>query len=139
MTDQFSLEEALFDGKIEGIVATCFENERPLRGIAGLLDWRFRGLISHCLRVGAVTGKAGECSYLPVTHGGRTYHVILAGGGFLERGERQSLPAETYPVLRKNLASLKLKKLGASLADFGNVSATELTKQLVGIDLEVLP
>src|SRR6478609_4308938 len=89
-------DHALFDGKIQGLVLTCYENERPLQGLAGLLDWRFEGALSRGVRAGLITGKPGECTYVPVAKGGRMFHLILAGGGHLvSEKKRGHLPAET--------------------------------------------
>lgn len=134
-------DEALFEGKLQGLVVTCFENERPLRGLAGLLDWRFQGAISQCLKVGAVTGRAGEVVYMPMTRIGKTYHLILVGGGEIpsEAQDRSKIPAESLKALQKNLSSLKLGRLGVSRADFGGVDEAFFGKNLKGISLEVVP
>ncbi len=36
------------------------EDERPLTGLAGLLDWRMGGELSRCLQSGLCTGASGE-------------------------------------------------------------------------------
>ncbi len=115
-------------GEVEGWVATFHENERPLLGLAGRLDWRFHGAISQYLKAGAISGKLGECAYLPVTLPllpERTYHLILVGVG-----ASQETPALTGAItgamaqkLVKNLKSLGVKKLGISKSDFGDLSA----------------
>src|SRR3954465_8128541 len=88
-------EPALFsvETPLTGMVASFHENERPLQGLAGLLDWRLDGEISRFLRAGGLSGRPGECAYLPVTHAGRTLHVVLVGAGRSHLpGERGSLP-----------------------------------------------
>ena len=59
------LELSLFPGSVaeapaNTILALIPEDERPLRGDAGLVDWRLCGLISKHLRSGYVTGQLGE-------------------------------------------------------------------------------
>jgi len=49
----------------EVLVACITENERPPRGLAGLLDWRFNGRISNLLLEGFATGKLGETLLIP--------------------------------------------------------------------------
>jgi hypothetical protein len=128
-------DQALFSGKINGIVATCYLNERPLAGLAGILDWRFHGMISDCIRTGVITGKEGECVYLPVTRQGVTLHVILAGAGHSEQpGLRGKLPEETLQALEKNLASLKLAQIGISRSDLG-----EDAEQVLGRHFKQVP
>lgn len=113
-------EKALFHD-LNGIAVTFYENERPLRGLVGLLDWRFHGAISNHLRSGAVSGRAGECVYLPIhSSGGKIYHLILLGGGNAgEPGARKKVSGEALQALKKNISSLKLEKIGISRQDFG--------------------
>src|SRR3954466_8548833 len=103
-----SVDDALFGGSLRGIIATFHENERPLGGLAGLLDWRFQGAITQCLKAGFLTGKAGECAYFPVTRNGTTFHLLLTGAGKSSAfGARTPLPPESVRALMKNLTSLR--------------------------------
>src|SRR3989344_1576091 len=86
---------ALTSGELKGLVAVCFENERPLQGLAGLLDWRFQGALSEYLRAGIITGKVGECVYLPITKNNRNYHLLLIGGGRTKKVKKRTLPPPT--------------------------------------------
>ena len=129
-------ESALFDGKLQGLIVLCHENERPLQGLAGVLDWRFHGQISKYIRSNAISGKSGECVYLPVQKNNRLYHIILLGGGqTTEPGKRDSVPQETFEKLKKNLLNLRLEKMGLSQKDFGNLSEELLIKNLKGVPL----
>jgi len=65
-TLEMDADLALFGDQIQGVVVLCYENERPLQGLAGLLDWRFRGELSRAIQRGVLTGKSGECVYLPI-------------------------------------------------------------------------
>src|SRR5689334_2527854 len=133
-------EKALFEGQIQGIIVTSYENERPLCGLAGILDWRFHGAISKCILKGAITGKVGECVYFPMNRHGFTYHILLAGAGHSSApGQRETVPADTLHALHKNLVSLKLPKIGISKSDFGNVTSEYLTKHLKGASLWIAP
>ena len=136
-TEAADADLALFNGQIQGLVATFRSGERPLTGLAGLLDWRFQGAISQCLKQGALTGNEGECVYFPVTRRGTTYHLILAGIGSQAKGAGP-LPAETLRVLKKNLASLKIANIGFSRSDLGGVSDDYFSKNLKGIPVCVL-
>ena len=144
-TLDLAADRALFEGKLQGMVVTCYQNERPLAGLAGLLDWRFHGALSRCLRQGAFSGKPGECVYFPVTRhlqGGSTQviHLILAGCGHsTEPGARGDVPAETLALVRQNLASLRLKRIGASRADFGAAGPEYFGKSLKGVELWITP
>lgn len=132
-------DHALFEGRLHGIIAVCYENERPLLGLAGLLDWRFQGAISNCLRAGAITGKSGECAYVPVTRTGKTYHILLIGGGRCPRyGERDTPPAESIKALHKNLSSLRLDGIGLSRSDFGGITDEQIKKHMKDTPLWVV-
>ena len=51
--------------RYEAVALPFFEDERPLRGAAGLCDWRLCGRLSAILRGGRVTGALGELTLLP--------------------------------------------------------------------------
>lgn len=126
-----TLIDALFEEKISGIVAACYINERPLQGVAGWLDWKLHGILSHYVRQGALTGVEGETTYIPVTGKNSTYHIILVGAGYAEQaGRRAPLSPRALEGLKKNLKSLRIQKLGASQADLGH----ENLNSLLGIE-----
>jgi hypothetical protein len=49
----------------EVLVCCLAADERPPRGVAGLVDWRLGGRISHLLESGYFTGKTGEIGLVP--------------------------------------------------------------------------
>ena len=57
------------------------EDERPLRGDAGWIDWRLCGEISRNLLSGCVTGKFGEAILLPGRAPLRAARVLVLGVG----------------------------------------------------------
>ncbi len=55
-----------WDGtETEALVLTFFSDERPLRGAAGLADWRMCGRLSRLIKSGRMTGRRGETLLLP--------------------------------------------------------------------------
>jgi hypothetical protein len=134
--DDLDADRALFGGEISGIVATFYENERPLSGLAGQLDWRFRGLLSHEISRGVVTGKAGECAYFPISRDGRVFHVILVGAGPSPTpGAREQVTPAVWDALEKNVTRLKIEKLGISRSDLGGVTDEALHSRMKGAPL----
>ncbi|HEX4458868.1 MAG TPA: M17 family peptidase N-terminal domain-containing protein [Polyangia bacterium] len=49
----------------ETLVLPFFSDERPLRGAAGLCDWRLCGRLSRMLQTGRVSGASGEATLYP--------------------------------------------------------------------------
>lgn len=49
----------------EVLVASLTEDERPIRGLAALLDWRLKGHLSNLLVDGFASGKLGEVLLVP--------------------------------------------------------------------------
>lgn len=142
-------DEALFDGAgpqgplrsspLNAVIATLHEDERPLQGLAGLLDWRFRGAISEFLRSGVLHGRTGECAYLPLFWRERTLHLILVGVGALaSAGDRQRIDPEGLNAVKKNAAGLKLDRIGVSLRDLGQSGEMLLKNELVALPLYVM-
>jgi hypothetical protein len=130
--ESLDAERALFDGRVQGLVAVISPDEKPPQGLAGLLDWRFQGAISEGLAKGFLTGRAGECAYLPLKRAGKTYHVLLIGSS------RGAIPADSLKALRKNLVSLKLSRLGISRADWNAASDDYFSKNLKGTGICIL-
>jgi hypothetical protein len=49
----------------QALLLTFFSDERPLRGAAGLADWRLCGRLSRLIKAGKVSGRRGETLLLP--------------------------------------------------------------------------
>lgn len=47
------------------LVLPVFQDDRPLRGAAGLADWRLCGRLSRLIKANRATGDAGETLLLP--------------------------------------------------------------------------
>jgi hypothetical protein len=58
---------AKWDGlaDVQALALSFFADERPLRGAAGLTDWRLCGRISRLLKAQKISGAAGESTMLP--------------------------------------------------------------------------
>lgn len=53
--------------EVGGEILVCgfFEDERPFRGVMGLLDWRLTSWLSHKAQAGLLTGEEGEVTLVP--------------------------------------------------------------------------
>lgn len=131
---------ALFENTISALVVIIHENERPLLGLAGQLDWSFHGIISKFLKNQVITGKTGELVYLPATKNDRLYRLFLLGAGITpEPGSRQPLRNELLIKLNQNLKAITLDKVGVSSSDFGNPTFSSFQKNLMGVSVCICP
>ncbi|MCX4245793.1 M17 family peptidase N-terminal domain-containing protein [Paraliomyxa miuraensis] len=95
------LSRALLDGVDDGGtrrrvdlgVLPCFEDERPLQGLSGLVDWRTGGSLSALLRSGLCTGAAGEAVLLPGRPILPMERVVLLGLGSSRAFDRAAAEA----------------------------------------------
>jgi hypothetical protein len=49
----------------ELLACAIWQDERPMRGVAGLLDWRLAGTLSQLGRQGLLKGELGEVVFIP--------------------------------------------------------------------------
>lgn len=67
--------------RIDVGIIPWFEDERPLKGLAGYIDWRSCGMLSRLLRSGWCSGRAGEAVLMPVREGLPVRRLVLLGLG----------------------------------------------------------
>ena len=65
-------------GAPELLVVPFFADERPLRGAAGLCDWRMCGRLSRWIQSGRIDGELGETALLPAKR--LVFHKLLLVG-----------------------------------------------------------
>lgn len=53
------------EASVELCACSIWSDERPVRGFAGLLDWRLGGRLSVLLKAGFMRGDAGEALLVP--------------------------------------------------------------------------
>jgi hypothetical protein len=108
-------ELALSQNKMSGMILLCYENDRPLKGMLGYLDWRFNGHFSRLVREQVITGKLNETVYVPLAWNSQTYHFLIAGGGPI--GEKKAAKALLDSAILK-MNALKLTNMGISEQDW---------------------
>src|SRR5258705_12067782 len=57
--------EAIDAAAVESLCLFVASDERPLTGLAGLVDWRLSARLSRLLRAGLLSGDAGEAVLTP--------------------------------------------------------------------------
>ena len=75
---------AIDTASAEVIACTMWSDERPMRGLAALLDWRLAGRLSALVKSGFMRGEADEVVLVP----GRPYFVIRKSLGARARRAR---------------------------------------------------
>jgi hypothetical protein len=65
----------------DGLVLPVFKDDRPLRGAAGLADWRLCGRLSRLVKNGRATAEAGETLLLPPGRRLRFSRILWFGLG----------------------------------------------------------
>jgi hypothetical protein len=100
-------------GPPELIALPFFADERPLRGAAGLVDWRLCGRLSRLLQAGRVSGAPGETTLLPAQRlpFGK---LLLFGLGATDRFDERQF-RESARELRQVIARLGVARYALSL------------------------
>ncbi|MCX5744973.1 MAG: hypothetical protein NT062_20995 [Proteobacteria bacterium] len=80
------------------LVLPVFKDDRPLRGAAGLADWRLCGKLSTLLKANRMTGEAGETMMMPPGRKLRFARIMWFG-----LGEAKGYSDERY---RKDVARI---------------------------------
>jgi hypothetical protein len=94
------------EGAPETLVLPFFSDERPLRGAAGLCDWRLCGRLSRLLSTGRVGGSFGEATMLPPGRRLPFGRLLLVGLGAADRFDEGTAREAA------NLITDKMRKLG---------------------------
>lgn len=81
-----------------------FLDERPLQGLAGLIDWRLSGRLSSMLRSGWCAGRAGESVLLPLEPGLPVRRLLLVGLGRRAEFEGAEIGRRIQGMVEKTLA-----------------------------------
>lgn len=84
MVELIISSQALDEQTSELIAVGFFQDERPLRSEARLIDSRMGGMVSSRLREGFMTGRAGEITLIPANGRFRADKILFVGLG--ERG-----------------------------------------------------
>jgi hypothetical protein len=105
------------------LVLPVFKDDRPLRGAAGLADWRLCGKLSRLLKASRATGEAGETMMLPPGRRLKFNRVMWFGMG--------DAKGYTDDRFRKDLAWIREVVTGAGAADWA-VQAPGRASGLIG-------
>ena len=119
-----------FEDGADSLVLTFFSDERPLRGAAGLADWRLCGQLSRLIKRSRINGDRGESLLLPP---GRRlpFHRIFMFGlgdshGFNETKYRSHVRWIREVVNRANIQAYATQPPGRATGLIGARRALDL-------------
>lgn len=92
------------------LVTGFFEDERPLKGTCGLIDWRLNGMLSRLLQEGRMTGEWQETTLIPSRGRLTPPFILLLGLGKVRDYSTLRLRA-LFPRLFETLRNLKSSRV----------------------------
>jgi hypothetical protein len=98
----------------DAVCVPLWTDVRPLRGAAGLLDWRMCGRLSAMLASGKVTGRLGEQTLFP-TGSRLPWRLVLALGGGPRRDFSEKRFADGVHQALHALRGLGARRLALAL------------------------
>ena len=93
------------------LILTFFSDERPLVGLNGLADWRYRGRLSSLIEEKQLTGTPGERTLMTSSRRIDANRVLLYGLGPLENFDNM-----IYTQTVEDLVGIAVKMKAESLA-----------------------
>jgi hypothetical protein len=115
------------------LAAGLFQDERPLKGTSGWLDWRLNGLLSHFLIEKRLTGNWKETVLIP-SQGRITSRLILLAGLGKVREYSSLRVRELLPFLLNALMKLEVSSFSLSFPHGENYNLD--CSKLIGVILE---
>lgn len=114
----------------DALVLPVFRDDRPLRGAAGLVDWRLCGRLSRLLRAGKASGVAGETLLLPAGRRFRFSRILWFGlgeaKGYSEDRARKDLQWISKVTKAAGATDVTMQLPGRSMGLLGARRAVEL-------------
>ena len=117
------------------IIASClFEDERPVRGVAGLLDWRLSARLSFHMSTGNITGASGEKVIIPGKPRLPFEKILLFGLGkknnFDEKAFLNTIHQITHTFGRLRVRTAVIERPGRHTGAVDAVRATVLITEI---------
>ena len=117
------------------IVLFYFEDERPLKGAAGLADWRMCGRISKLIMSDFVSGEFGEPLLMPASHRLPWEKILTVGLGrrdtFDIKRYRQVIDQMINALDKMNIVRFALALPGTTLGDLEPGQAAEILGEML--------
>ncbi|HCU24898.1 MAG TPA: hypothetical protein DF383_07765 [Deltaproteobacteria bacterium] len=107
-------------------VVLAYQNVRPLKGQAGLVDWRLNGMLSELIIDSRFSGKRGEALLMPLHGRLSAKELVVFGLGHRQEVGDQELPRYVSMILDKLLLKkdlsfcLSLSDLASGMFEWRN-------------------
>jgi hypothetical protein len=129
-------------GPLPALALSFFIDERPLRGVAGLADWRLGGRLSRLLKSGRMVGARGEVTLLPPSRHRLPFErLVIFGLGesdhpapFSEAGYRAAVREMRAVLERAGLRRYAVQPPGRALGLVAPRRALELWLEVAAAD-----
>ena len=137
MTEETDLEAdlVLLREDVQAVLLGVPSDQRPLKGTAGLLDWRLKGMVSRFLKAGHITGDAGEIVLVPMLRGECRKTLIFLGHGKVSDSNLPSVKLAHLARVREQLLKLKVTRVAVSASAFTGIKRGDIVRELGGIDI----
>jgi hypothetical protein len=123
----------LDEASAEVCACTIWSDERPVRGFAGLLDWRLGGRLSALLKSGFLRGERGEVLLVP----GRPhvpFEKVLVVGLGTRSGFGQSAFRQAVELIARSLEGMRVRRAVIELP--GRATGAIEPEQAIALTLE---
>lgn len=113
-----ALSERVTQIRTEILVLGFFQDVRPVRGLAGEVDWIHNGIFSHLMKQQKLNGQCGEAMLLVSEAKLLTPKVLLVGLG-PSPSYNDSVLRQALLDIRSRLAALKVKRFAIETMGVG--------------------
>lgn len=99
----------------ELLVLMHYQNQVPLHGLLGLVDWRMNGRVSQLVQNKVFTGKAKEMLLMPAEHRFKADKLVLLGLGHKEDFEEGHI-AQVFDFVFQTASRMKAAQVCLTLS-----------------------
>ena len=127
------------ESDVDTLVVTFFSDERPLRGAAGLADWRLCGRLSRLIKNKRLSGESGEALLMPPPGGRLSFRLMVLFGlgpsrGFDEKAYRDSVKKIRGVLERAGVGRYAIQPPGRATGLVAARRALEMWLDEAGLD-----
>jgi len=99
----------LDEAKVELCACSIWSDERPMRGLAGLLDWRLGGRLSALVKSGFLQGELGESLLMPGKPHVSFEKVLVVGLGSRTRFDDGTF-RQSFAMIASALEGMRVRR-----------------------------